>query len=741
MSKFQGNISHVEIDVTIIVANHNGAKFIADAIRSLSNQSLRGIEIIVSDDASTDASVHIVKGLMIDDARIRLIESDVNAGPAAARNRALKVARGRWISVMDSDDLMHPDRLQSLIEVGIERNADIVADDLLLFNTDRCTPPRTLFAGRWAKDEHWISAEDYVRLNNLYGRGPALGYLKPIFLASFIAKHDIRYDERLRIAEDYNFVFRLLMAGGRFRTVPRIGYFYRRHSGSLSHRLNPSVLTSILDVEQGWAERWPSGTMRSLLRSRERSVKRAIAFEKLVRAIKERQFATFVSLAVSEPGTVGLLRLPLKQVAMRLLSLSRPKPVKSERQQICILTGQRIVGRTNESSRYLLDIVEFLVKREFDVHLLIPSAVTFGGEILKLADDMTVFKTIKFRRTFRIGRYIIGLDPRTAIKGLVGVLDRMLCRTGVLSRPLSRPAARAVIRALTREDQLFVAKEAPATADVQIADYCFLTEAFPYTLRPDARRLVIVRDLFSSHSCQDSVVSLSLEEEVRMLARAETIVANQWEEAAVLQRKLPRHEILFLPIPAAAAGKPQVGESEIVLFVGSSAAPNVDGIRWFIEACWPMIHEQRPNATLYIAGSVCNAVHATPPATKWLSTVEELDGLYADSAVVISPLRTESGLMAKVIEGLSKGKAMVVTSAAMQGVTDILSGCVLVDDTAPGFASKVIDLLGDGDRRSELGARGIAAISKHFSPEYGCDAVVSSLERTGGGAGRKASVQ
>jgi succinoglycan biosynthesis protein ExoO len=148
MSKFQGNVSNVEIDVTTIVANHNGERFIADAIRSVSNQSLRGIEIIVSDDASADASVHIVKSLKADDARIRLIESDVNAGPAAARNRALEVARGRWISVMDSDDLMHPDRLQLLIEVGAERDADIVADDLLLFDTDRCTPPRTLFAGR-----------------------------------------------------------------------------------------------------------------------------------------------------------------------------------------------------------------------------------------------------------------------------------------------------------------------------------------------------------------------------------------------------------------------------------------------------------------------------------------------------------------------------------------------------------------------------------------------------------------
>jgi glycosyltransferase involved in cell wall biosynthesis len=747
MSKLQDRGSDVEIDFTIIVANYNGERFIADAIRSLTNQSLRAIEIIVSDDASTDSSVHLVKGMMIDDARIRVIESSINAGPAAARNRALGVARGRWIGIMDSDDLMHPDRLQRLIEVGAASNADIVADDLLLFNTDRRTPPQTLFSGRWAQEERWVCAEDYVRLNNLYSRGPALGYLKPIFRASFIAKYNIRYDERLRIAEDYNFVFRLLMAGARFRTVPTIGYFYRRHDGSLSHRLNASVLTRILEVEQGWAERWPAALMQPLFRSRERSLRRAIVFEHLVQAIKRGQLVTAARIALTEPGAAGLLRLPLKRFVAR--PLRRLEPVKHERRQICILTRQRIIGRTNGSSRYLLDIIDFLVERKFDVHLLVPSPATLGRwPILKLSNDMAVFKSIKFRGTLRIGRFIIGLDPGVAIKGLLGLLDRVLYRTGILSRQISRPAPYAIALALTRKDQLFIAKEAPAIADIQFADYCFLTEAFPYALRADARRVVIMHDLFSARSSQfsrlqasDSVASLPLEEELRMLARAETIVAIQGDEAALVKHRLPGREVLIAPIAAVPVGKPQIGCSEIVLFVGSSAAPNVDGIRWFIDACWPIVREKRPNAVLCVAGSVCNALGVAPHATKLLNVVEELDDLYAQAAVVISPLRVGSGLKIKLIEGLSKGKAMVVTTTTMQGVTDILGGCALIDDSASGFASQVVELLGDADRRAELGASGIAAISRHFSPEQSYGAIVLSLERTGIGAHGILSVQ
>ena len=226
-----------EIDVSVIVANYNGEKFIADAIRSACNQSLRNIEVIVSDDASTDSSIHIVKSLVAEDSRIRLIESHVNGGAAAARNRALDVARGQWISILDSDDLMHPDRLLWLIGEGVKSNADIVADDLLLFDTARRAAPQTLFAGQWSKAAFWVSADDYLATNNFYGSGPALGYLKPIFRTSLIRKQNIRYDERLTIAEDYHFVFQLLMAGAKFRTIPQIGYFYRRHSGSISHRL------------------------------------------------------------------------------------------------------------------------------------------------------------------------------------------------------------------------------------------------------------------------------------------------------------------------------------------------------------------------------------------------------------------------------------------------------------------------------------------------------------------------
>jgi glycosyltransferase involved in cell wall biosynthesis len=726
-----------EVDASVIIANYNGENYIADAIRSACNQSLRSIEIIVSDDASTDSSVRIVESFIAEDNRIRLIPWRINGGPAAARNRALDVAKGQWICILDSDDLMHPDRIRSLIEVAAKTDADIVADDVLFFDDGRRQKPKTLLSGSWARSAHWVSAKDYLQTSNFYGRGPSLGYLKPIFRASVIAKREIRYDERLTIAEDFNFVFRLLMAEAKFRIVPQIGYFYRRHGASISHRLNSDVLQRVLDVESGWRERWPLASLQ--LKSRERSVTRAIAFDRLVLAIKSKKILSAAVIAIANPAAACLLVLPIGQFLKRLCS--KPKSLNRKQRQLCILTRQRVIGRTNGSSRYLLDIAAFLARRGFDVHLVVPSPSTMGRwPFLKLSDDMAIFESIRFRGAMRIGRYVVAYDPRLILKGTLGLLDRFLYHRGLITYPLTKPAPYAIAQPLTRRDQLFIAREAPPIADALIADYCFLTGAFPYALRPDARRIVIMHDLFSSRPSQfqnlhaaDSVTSLCLAEETKMLAAADTIVAIQKDEADVLRRRLPNHEILVAPIAAIPVEGPQVGTAEIVLFVGSSAAPNIDGIKWFIESCWPEIQRSRPNASLYIVGSVCDALGHAPAAIKLLNVVESLEDLYAMASVVISPLRAGSGLKIKLIEALSKGKAVVATSTTLQGVADMLSGCVRVADTAPSFASMVTDLLADESSRAELGANGISAVSQHFAPESAYGAIVAAVERTGSG--------
>jgi GT2 family glycosyltransferase len=310
--------------VSIVMANYNGAAHLADAIGSAQSQSLRDLEIIVSDDASSDDSLEIVTRLMAEDWRIRLVQSPNNGGPAVARNRALTLAQGQWIAVMDSDDLMHPDRLTTLVEMARRDNADIVADNLVEFDTAGSKALRPLLSGRWAREPFWVEICRYIRLNHLYGPGPALGYLKPLFRKSILTGPTAYYNETLKIAEDYDLVLRLLRAGKQMRVYPLPLYFYRRHSASISHRLNERVLEALKAADERFLDEISDENqpLADAVKGRMRSVETALAFERLLNALKARKWSTAIRIALTKPRAAALLRLPVG-VRLRGLAPSR----------------------------------------------------------------------------------------------------------------------------------------------------------------------------------------------------------------------------------------------------------------------------------------------------------------------------------------------------------------------------------------------------------------------------------
>jgi len=722
--------------VSVIVANYNGAAFVAEAINSARRQSLQNLEIIVVDDASTDNSIAIVTQLMQHDQRIRLLTSARNGGPAAARNKALADAKGDWIAILDNDDIMHPERLATLVAAATEDHADIVADDLLIFDDRHVDAPQTALTGRSARAPFWLDAETYVRTNVLFGRGPSLGYLKPVFRASLLRDADIHYDERLRVAEDFDFVFRLLQRGARFRIYPLLTYFYRKHGASISHRLTSDVIQSIKRVDQEARARSDNSNrgLLSALDARTRSIDTAFAFDQLVDALKRLDVIKACHIALTRPAALMLLRYPL-MARLRTVRHGRPEEKARGRRQVCVLARQRVVGPTNGSSTYLLSLVAALADRGVDVHLLSPSPATLGRwPYLSLRLDMDVFRTVRVRGTVRLGRWLVAMDPRTYLQALLAVAEKILLRIGLLSRPVLKPAPYAVACALRREDQLYLAQHVPRIGDTLVADYCYLTEAFPYALRPDAKTAVVMHDLFSSRAGQfaalgasDSVLTLTEDEECALLAKADVIVAIQKDEAAFLHKRIPQSRIIVAPMATSPVPAPQPGRGDRLLFIGSAAAANVDGLRWFLQQCWPQVRAGRPDMILQVAGTVCDKIGAAPAGVRFLGVVDDLEPLYAEAGLVFSPLRAGSGLKIKLIEALGRGKAVVATTVTLQGVADILHDCVRVADDPEPFVAAILDLSADTPARAALAERGLVAVTAYFSPEACYGAFVAAL--------------
>jgi succinoglycan biosynthesis protein ExoO len=460
----------------------------------------------------------------------------------------------------------------------------------------------------------------------------------------------------------------------------------------------------------------------SAMRLRIRSVDTAFAFDRIVHAIKCGDLVAAARLGINSPRSMALLRLPVAKRLKKLFTGGHIR-VRANRKQVCVLARQRLVGATNGSSLYVLELARALAESGLDVHLLSPSPTTLGRwPFMALRSEMAVFKTIRVRGTLRMGRFLIALRPTACAQALLAVAETGLLRLGVLSHPVLTPAAYAIASPLTREDQLFLAKYVPGIGDVLIADYCFLTDAFPYALRPDAKTAVIMHDLFSSRGAQfaalgsaDSVVQLTEATECALLTKADTIVAIQKDEGEWLRNRIFERKIIVAPMAARAVAEPQAGRDDVVLFVGSSAAANVDGLRWFLQDCWPKIRARRPCVILRVAGTVCQKVGRAPSGVQLLGLVDNLTSLYAECGLLISPLRAGSGLKIKLIEALANGKAVVATAVTLQGVADTLGDCVRIADEPDQFVDAVLDLACSGGSRRVLGARGLAAVRQHFS--------------------------
>lgn len=110
--------------VSVIMAVHNSEKFLEESIESILNQSFKNFEFIIIDDVSTDSSLKIISKYKKRDNRIIFLKNKKNMGPAGTRNRGLKKARGKYISILDSDDLSHSKRLEKQFNY-LERHPQI----------------------------------------------------------------------------------------------------------------------------------------------------------------------------------------------------------------------------------------------------------------------------------------------------------------------------------------------------------------------------------------------------------------------------------------------------------------------------------------------------------------------------------------------------------------------------------------------------------------------------------------
>ena len=232
------------MSVSVLITCHNEEGTIERAVRSVEAQTAfeKVLEIIVVNDGSRDASDLVLERLADEIEKLRLIKTR-GLGQSAARNRALREARGELIAILDGDDFWTPEKLERQLPAfaGSER-IGLVYGDFVAFSRDDAEDGRVITVRRFHPGSS-NQLRDYFVHDG------------PIMPSTVVVRHAVfddvgLFDESLRIGEDTEFHLRVAERW-RFCHVPGAFTFKRRHPAQLSWRLanflpNAAVVTQRL---------------------------------------------------------------------------------------------------------------------------------------------------------------------------------------------------------------------------------------------------------------------------------------------------------------------------------------------------------------------------------------------------------------------------------------------------------------------------------------------------------------
>lgn len=211
--------------LSIIVPIYNVKLYLEECIDSLVSQDYRDCEIIMVDDGSTDGSGEICDQLLKKDSRLKVIHQS-NEGLSSARNTGLLYATGKYISFIDSDDLVSSNMFTSLIDAIEKNNADVAICNFEVFNR----------LHRYNGTRYFDEVIEYSYENQVKFYGASLdSSCNRVYKAEPIRRLGLQFEHKSKVAqEDYWFLLRLFTHITRIVTVSECHYKYRERGSSIT---------------------------------------------------------------------------------------------------------------------------------------------------------------------------------------------------------------------------------------------------------------------------------------------------------------------------------------------------------------------------------------------------------------------------------------------------------------------------------------------------------------------------
>lgn len=216
--------------VSIILPNRNYEKFIPDAISSIKAQTLTDWECIIIDDASTDNSVEVIKGLIDGDNRFKLAVNQEPIGISATRNVGMNMATGEYIAFLDSDDCYAEYFLEMLVTVARQTNVDVVGALSKIVDVDFHFKPS---GAKWNPNDYTVYDNPRDVLLAPPNNRKFVWIWRRIYKRSVLK--DVRFHDEMKVnGDDIMFMADLMWRVPRFIELNTEGVYHRSHGSSIS---------------------------------------------------------------------------------------------------------------------------------------------------------------------------------------------------------------------------------------------------------------------------------------------------------------------------------------------------------------------------------------------------------------------------------------------------------------------------------------------------------------------------
>ncbi len=318
-------------------------------------------------------------------------------------------------------------------------------------------------------------------------------------------------------------------------------------------------------------------------------------------------------------------------------------------------------------------------------------------------------------RLFSIGKHLIAAEPRT----IANLIRRTLPR-----RPGTTPNRATLGAPITIRQAHWIATRLPAlNPDAVIIDTIFRAPLLDHPALHGKKSILIAHDLFHRRHAALSLAGLSLRpesltraDETSLLNKASSIVAIQPDEAALIATMCPDRHVITVPMPATAIPRVPgtLRDLSSLVFLGSASLPNLDGLRWFLEAIWPRLHARRLDLRLDLVGDCGLSLSPLPRGVHRHGRVPDLAPLLHRASLAIAPLRAGSGLKIKLLDYARHGLTTIASPAALEGLAADPASPYIPATTPHDFIRAILTNLATPP--SDL--RALAYITNHYGPAH-----------------------